>query len=270
MKLKILLVPSLIVAVIILLIWVIYPAYSSPLTNDGLAEKLAQLSQEKDKMVQVKQKSKNVDILNSQLSSESDRKAIVMKYVPETAKEEEIIDNLNFIATSEGLSVFNLSVIKDKDSEISDAQTVPSAAGGTLASPASSDSSIVSDVPVMSVRPKPSNLTVQYSVIGNYDKIKNVLEKVYGFERFNKVISLEIKKPTSSEGKAETGDALEADAILSFKFIKKISTLADLEDPAFSNSKFDLAVTEKIRTEKRVNALNLEAGSTGKTNPFTP
>jgi Tfp pilus assembly protein PilO len=115
MKLKLLLMPSIIALSIILLIWLVYPAYSND--TDGLKERYNQLGLEKEKLSDIENKSLNIAKLSSDLSALSEDREFIEKFLPENIKEEEIIDNLNFLANSSGLSVLDISVEKLKKVE---------------------------------------------------------------------------------------------------------------------------------------------------------
>ncbi|HHE45916.1 MAG TPA: hypothetical protein ENL05_01010, partial [Candidatus Moranbacteria bacterium] len=96
MKGKILIVPVIIVIIIALSVWLVYPAYSNG--NNGVKEKYNQLRKEQEKLSNAQNKGANIQKLFGKLNSLSGQKDILYKFVPENAKEEEIIDNLNFLA----------------------------------------------------------------------------------------------------------------------------------------------------------------------------
>jgi hypothetical protein len=264
MKIKILIVPFMICLIIVLMIWVIYPAFTNPASKDGLLEKMTTSKTEKERLDKMNNKSQNSDSLYSVLSSGSAKKDVIMKYVPEKAKEEEIIDNLNYIATSEGLAVIDLSVSVGKNSPV---VPVDPAINKAMAAPQLD----ASGNPIIIIpKPSASVLTIKYSVIGSYDKIKNVFEKIYKLERFNKANSIEISKPSSKDEKVEVGDSLQVDAEFSFSYLKKISSIQDLENPVFLSSQYDMSIADKIQSEKNVSIPGLPSEASGRGNPFLP
>ncbi|HPN96231.1 MAG TPA: type 4a pilus biogenesis protein PilO [Candidatus Moranbacteria bacterium] len=255
MKLKILLPPLLIVGIIIVAIWMVYPAYTNG--ADGFKEKRAELKAEEEKLTNVENKIENVKKLSAQLSSITDKKEEIVSYIPETIKEEQIIDNVNFIAGEEGLSVKNISVVQPKakavDTEMTDEELEASGL----------------EVPAIK-KPEATLFDVEVSMVGNYDKIKNFLDKVHRFHRFKRFDTIEIKK-YASEKEGDTVSGLQLDAVLSFNFYKKSNKPADMEDPVFANGNFSgLQIVDDIKNKKNISMLKMEAEQAGRVDPFSP
>lgn len=262
MKLKVLLFPSLVVIIIVLMIWVVYPAYSNGL--DGLKEELKELEVEKEKLADISSKIENVSSLSSQIEADSEEKSVLFKYLPESAKEEEIIDNLNYLSGKEDVSVYDLGVSRVKTTEVIPGTITLGEAEGLIPPVSDFPASGLPEVPW----PTASKLEVNISVTGKYDSIKNMLNKIYGLGRFNQVSNIEIKKSTETD--KGMGDNLEFSAVLSFNFLKKVSNLSNLSNAIFSSKSFDTQIISDIENQKSTDILNLEVGPTGKSNPFFP
>lgn len=262
MKLKVLLFPALVVIIITLLIWMVYPAYSNG--TDGLKEKLKELKTEKEKLASVDSKGENISSLSSQIAANAEKKGILFEYLPENIKEEEIIDNLNYLAGKDNLLVYDLNVSREKSVEAEPGTITLGEAEGLTSPGADLSASASPVIPWPAVK----DIKVDMSVAGNYNGMKDMLDKIYRLGRFNQVSTVEIKKPITSD--KDTGDNLEFDAVFNFKFLNKISTLSDLDNGVFSNKSFNMKVISDIENQKSTNMLNLEADQTGKSNPFFP
>jgi Tfp pilus assembly protein PilO len=268
MKVKLLLTPLLIVAAIALLIWFVYPAYTNG--TDGLSEKYSQLKAADIKLADIQKKAANVDALFSQLSANGDKKDTVVKFIPENIKEEEVIDNMNFMASSSGLAVSNDSVTQPV-LDLASAQAVPAP------TPAVPDAAGAMAAPVQSA-PQAVNFNANLAIVGSYENVKTFLGKLDSFSRFDKIVSYEIKKPASIAGTSVgTGnnntpapaDYLEADLVLNFNYLPK-STLSSDTNPVFLTNSLDMKAADDIKNLRNGDVLKLNIDQTGKANPFLP
>jgi len=254
MKIKILMPPLLIVATIIMLIWFIYPAYTNG--TDGLKEERAKLADGQSKLDAIKTKASNIDLLYSQLQTDKDNHDVILSYIPEEAKEEDIINSLSSVAGSAGVAPTIISV--SKSTVIVDPSLLaPATASDVAENPASSADSSAATM----------EAKVNCSVMGSYDQIKSFLDEAYHLERFNKVVSLDIKKAVDASGK-NTG-ALEADVVLAFDFIGKSSSVANVDDPVFSNNSFSMKIAQDIKNRNNVEIPILNIDQSGRSNPFS-
>lgn len=275
MKLKLLIAPFSVAFIIIFLIWYIYPAYTSPVDGSGITEKSKELSDMREKVSELDKRTQNAVSLASILSSDKENNDLVFEYVPESAKEEEIINGLNSLASANSLLVYNLSLSEDDktDSKLANAsadvsvdetatqgQTVPTDAtmmvGETVSSPTS--------------KPDGKTVSAKFSLIGDYGSIKNVLASLYKLNRFNQIESVEIKPIVDQDGNV-TG-SLKADLILNFDYIKKGSSFTDgdIDNPVFLSGSFDSKVIESIKNIRNNAIGQVTGGQAGKNNPFAP
>ncbi len=259
MKIKILLAPSLIVIIIIMVIWYIYPAYFGV---DGISDKRQKMADQKLLMEKLDTNVNNVKKLGADLDANAMQNSIVFDYIPKNKEEEKIIENLNSQATNSALAVLGISVAEDTEtasaadvSTLSVAPPVADPVAGTVSAP---------------VEPKldPKKLKVKLSVVGDYANIKLLLAKIQKLKRFNNISGLEIK--TLMTENQEVSNSLQADMTLEFNYFSepKRLTAADLGNDVFSTGNFDTQVIDKIRASRNVDVNNVEPGQKRGNNPF--
>jgi Tfp pilus assembly protein PilO len=258
MKIKIIMAPLMIVISTILLIWFVYPAFTSPLDKSGVKEKYAEMSKRKEQLKNIGQKTNTIKELAQELNSSemSSSRDTVMKFMPASMKEYEIIDNLNYLVLKEGLLGTNISISQPANETASSSN-----------SPAASSNSGSDFTETGEIAPKATTFLVNFSVQGSYDKIKNVLERICGLERFNKINSLKIQPAVENK---TTGN-LNAVSMLEFAYFKESGTFNSIDDSVFSKTSFDLAVVNDIKKIKNTPLLpDLQINEKGKTSPFVP
>lgn len=258
MKVKILIAPLLLIIIVALLVWLVYPEYTNGV--DGVKEKRQEYAKAKETFATISQKEANLMSLSSSLtdSGNKSKKDILYNYLPDGIKEEDIINNLNYIASDLGLSVSDLSVNQPDKKELPVSETV--SLSGQPNPPAET----------LSATPTADKFKVDFSMIGSYDKIKSALAKVYKLERFNKILTLTISHIQNTEtGTAElSGDNLQAAAVIEFDVLKKSNMAADPQNPAFDKNAFSWNTIQKITDSKNVNMLELKVDGSGRSNPF--
>lgn len=273
MKIKLLLVPSIITLIVVLGVWLVYPAYSNGST--GVKDHYDQLKNEKTKLETVLGKSGNANKLSLQLDSLGSDKDVVYGFIPSDIKESEIIDNLNRMAADSGLLIYGLSVDRPSLEVIS--PEVPMTMGSTsLDDGTVSDPSLSAAVPIL---PKPKNFNANIQVSGSYDQMKSFSEKVDVFARYNSITSLYLKKGSSTvAGGASTVttadpnlDVITANMKISFNVLEKAKLSDDnVNDPVFVSGNFDTKIISQIQSQYSGAAMKLEIGQKGKANPFMP
>lgn len=264
MKVKILLPPLIIVICIGLMVWLVYPAYTNGI--DGWKERRDQLNTQKSNLADAQQKAENVSKMVAQLEGDKASKDTIATFVPDQLREEEIMDNLNFIASNEGLSVVKLSIAPE--SVIKQESNLVDASGNTVTDPANASANPSEE----NANIKSKNYDVSLSVIGNYDRIKNVLDKIYKLKRYNSIKTLEISesKAQGSEKNTAPTDNLEAEMVLTFSYLKKFNQAVNMNNSVFSQSNFDMKIAQDIRDKKSVDVLKMNIDQAGRNNPFVP
>ncbi|MFA7319807.1 MAG: hypothetical protein WC022_04415 [Parcubacteria group bacterium] len=272
MKIKLLLVPSIITLIVILSIWLVYPAYSNGST--GVKDHYTQLQSEKAKLDSILGKSDNASKLSSQLDSLGKDGDVVYEFIPSDIKESEIIDNLNRMAADSGLLIYGLSVGRPS-LEVAAPEAVVTM-GSTSLDPANP-----SAPPAVPILPKPKNFEANIQVSGNYDQIKNFLGKVDVFARYDNLNNLILKKGVSSvtggTSNPATGtdttalDVLTANVKIGFNLVDKATLSGDnVNDPVFSGGSFDTGIISQIKSQRSGAAMTFDIGQKGKANPFMP
>ena len=289
MKVKLLLMPLTIVISIALLIWYVYPAFSNG--SDGLMDKYSQLKKENAQLADLESKSSNVDSLAAQLANDSEDKATLMEFIPDQVKEEQIMDNLNYLASSGGVALVDISISQPTDSTTSTSNSAAvSVTPDGAASPATPDGTAAPVTPDGAASPAtpvsatPTDFSVKYSVAGTYSQVKSLLNKLNSFGRYDDVSSLSIKvqqaqssqstssdagSQTSSQNAASVADSLQTDFTLTFNYFKPVALSSDANQ-VFSSNKLDTSVIGQIKSSQNVPVLHLNIGQTGKSDPFIP
>lgn len=246
MKLKILIIPAVIVVILYLAIWVINPALKQ------LRQEKEDLAKEKAKLADIQEKNLKAESLSKSLVGQSEQRNILLKYIPEQKQEEEIIGNLNSLAVVSGLSVYTISIVEQKALAVpSDLET-------------GSDSKTTE-----AAKPAVSEFQVKLGVIGGYEKIKDLLGKIASLQRFNSISNLKITK-VKPQGEVDlaTVDNLQAEATLVFNYLPKSNLIVNADNKIFSTGNFDLSVIDSIRTNLKTIMNSLSVGESGVSNPF--
>jgi hypothetical protein len=255
MKIKLLFAPSIVVIIIIILIWQIYPTLTDPIGKSGVLEKMAELKKEKENLSAIQGKSEKVHELATELnsSSMSSGKTLVADFLPDSIKEYEIIDNLNYLVLKEELQGLDISVAQPEGSS---ALLTQADLSGNVNSP-------------QAVEIKATTFKVNFSVLGSYEKIKDIFQKIDGLRRFNRVLDLKILQ-ADPNSKDNYGN-LRAVATLEFAYLKESGSFSSVDDVSIAKTEFDQEAMDNIAKKKDVPLLpDLQIDQKGKPNPFIP
>jgi len=254
MKLKILFVPLMIVLVIYLIIWVVVPVYSDP---DGIGAARNNLLLAENKLNDINSKGENAAKLVNDLSYTSDQQKILFQYLPNTKKDEEVIESLNSIASANGLFIFSLSMEDVKDNQpVNPAMNVNN--NGSIAVPGLDGSNAIAPT-----ESSAKNFNVKIALAGDYEKIKKFIVTLSTLRRFNDVSSLAITRGSATDG------TLQANMTIEFNYLKEINSVANVDNKIFADGKFDMSVAGEITNKTNVDISKIDIGALGKTNPFT-
>jgi len=240
MRLKIFFFPIALVVSIVLFIWFISPEFSQ-LKGDK-----SELDSQKNILREIKVKKQNVNNLNASLDGNSDKEKLVLEYFPSVEKEEEIINMLNYSATSSGIALldFNADIVKDSPKSFKAAEAEENKA------------------PEVMVR----KTKVKLSLAGSYENIRSFFDKIYKIKRANDISMVNISSQPESE-------SLLAEAEIYFSYLPQIhlSMENELSDPIFSQKSFNFTVADKVaELTSENNVSKLEANPGGRSNPFIP
>lgn len=253
--------PLIVTLLIVSFIWMIFPAAM------GLRGKMQDLQTARARLAEASEKVNKAAALKQELLSSAKEQSILVKYLPMIKQEEEIINSLNLIAQETGVAISELSVITPR---------VPLAPSGERPTNAImtnvdyvNENADGSQLPVEVLEPVVlSNLETKLSLVGNYEKIKNVIAKINGLERSNQITDLKISEILNTE-KVVT-DSLQADIAMNFNYLKKI-TAADVNSTILQSGKFNmLPVIEQIKNNAKTSSAEIAIPPVGKANPFMP
>lgn len=265
MKIKLFLAPSLIVIMITMIIWTVYPAYTNGV--DGVKEKYRKLKEQKRLIIDIDNRVGNARKLVVDLDAAVSDNAVVFDYISKKKEDEKIIDSLDLLARDSSLSVVNISVSEVKSDNASSAES-PSVSAGAM--PAFGADSAIPIQSAVIAKATPNKLGVDFSVLGSYENIKIIAEKIQKLKRFSKISSLEIKTQTKDD--QSLNESLLANMTLEFNYLKEPSKLADgdINNGIFSSGVFDKSIIEKIKNSRSISVNNVSPGQKGKPNPFIP
>lgn len=258
MKLKILITPIVFIAVVVLSIWYIKPTTDEWMAKRKILENKQVFTQE------IKAKSEKVSVWKKTLEGDVADQNVIFNYVPKEAKEEEIIDNLNSMASESGVILNNVSLIFLKDLSVGN-EPVPVAVGNI-----DSSATLSPDEEIMDSQLTENNIEVDMDAFGEYDNLKSFLDKTSSFRRFNKLGSLKISmNDASSSADASTKGLLLAKISFVFNYAKDGSTLVtSINDGVFGEESLDMSIAKSIEDTKSVATKSLSVGQFGRANPF--
>ncbi len=270
MKIKMLIAPLLIVFAIWMSIWVLVPGYYD------LQGKRQELREAQGKLLDVQEKNKRVAGLMEDLNKRTDEQNILFRYLPSERKEEEIIDNLNYLASHEGLSVIEISMVKKEGATAVQASApeinAPFVSGGNNAgstSPPSGGSGSAADQAARVVA-TPVNLDTNFVVMGTYDKIKIFAQKLASLKRFNMIQSMDISRDELEEESEKPSDILKAEMKLSFNYLSRMKASSNINNAIFYKEKFDISAVESIKNKMNTDMVDLKVDLKSRSNPFMP
>lgn len=246
MKLKILILPLVIVVIMYLTIWVIVPAYSDA---DAAGKRLIVAE---DKLTDIKNKTDNANKLVQQLSFTSDQQNTLFQYLPENKREEEIISSINSIAAANGVSMLSLGLEAKADQQ--DQAVFEEEFVNANLSP--EQMSVM-----MPKKTSAKNLSASITIVGEYAKIRNFVVSLNKFKRFNDIASLEIKRS------GDENELLQANMAMSLNYLPKIESIVGINNEIFGEGKFNMSVVDEIK-KNTTDVSKIEIGSRGRVNPF--
>ncbi len=267
MRLKILLFPAVLVISVIVFIANIWPEISL------LSQMNSQYKKDKESLENIQLKKDDVASLNAVLENNKDKKDFVMTYVPEKNNDENNIYFLNYLATNSSLSVLNIGL--DKVVEDTSASALEASATNpvnTIASAVVTDPNTgeVIDPQVLLENSKKIKFAKAHvTVAGEYDNIKMYLDKLDRMEVYSKLSEVKIgkNKDDKKEENAPESNLLVADITVEFGYFPKKKD-AEYTALAKLGSNFDFGSIDKIRSVVAQNVPGIEAGASGRSNPF--
>ena len=258
MKVKILLMPLIIVIVVAISIWLVYPTYSNGST--GVKENYTKFKDEQTKLTELLGKSENANSLSSQISSLSE-KDVLYNFVPVEKKEEEIVNSLINLASTSGLLLFD-EMVNQPAKEIQVVEEPVPAPVPAL------DANGVTLPVTMS---KMQNLKTEIKLAGSYEKIKDFLTSLGKLNRSNVFETLEISKSSSAGQPEADSNILLISAAVNFNVLKNTKlNSSNIGSSIFDSPNLETKVIADIKSQKNANNFQLNIEQTGKSNLFQP
>ncbi len=241
MKLKLLIAPLLVLLIIIMAIWIVAPAYQK------LQIQKEELAAAQFKLADIQEKNARAAKLKQTLADNIAQKEILLKYLPEKAQEDVIMENFNALMQGGGLSIVNLSMADD------------SRKNSAPAAPIEADASLGEPAPAVLAA---DSIGASIGIVGSYEKIRSFIGKLATLKRGNNIVSLKIT--------AKDAGSLQADMVLKFSYFAGGDSIISANNSVFSKGSFDTAVIEQIKSNLSTEMVSVNIGETGKANPFLP
>lgn len=242
MKLKILFFPIALVTSIVLFVWFISPEFSV------IKDKVSELKSEEKSLQEIMDKKQNLSSLEANLNRNADKEEFVLSYFPSIKKEERIVNMLDYLATSSGISLLGLEMT-----------CVKTNSALAVSNPVENSEEILKNKKTV------KKIEVELNLAGSYEGIKSFLDQVYKAERANNVYLVNISNQPE-------GDNLLAKADIEFSYLPQIRLSMDdnLAEPVFSQKEFNFASVDDLMNLIGGKIPEIEVGSAGKANPFLP
>lgn len=247
MKLKILIIPLLILAIIVFSIWFLAPAYFS------VKDTKAKLDEVVAKNEDIKNKLETAKRLNQELLSKGEEQKIISVYLPENKEEEGVINYFDDLVRREGMLTLGFALASKENLQ----SAIPLDPLTGMALETSSDPSV-------------QYMNAKFKVLGTYEKIRDFMEKLSKLKRFNEISTLKISKDVSSENESGASSGLIVEATAGFGYLEKIKNISDIDNKALISGKFDLSTIDYIKSNKNTEISELTPDAAGKANPFMP
>jgi Tfp pilus assembly protein PilO len=240
MKIKILIVPVLLVLIIVAAIWYVMPAWQT------LGVEKGQLDSANAQLANMQARNAKAGLLVETLNNSKEQKNVLFKYLPQQSQEEDLISTLNSLAAGSGLKIGDISIKTE------------SAAPAPVLTPEQQAGTQEITAPA----PTAKTFTVDVAIAGDYGKIKDFLAKIVSLERYSSVSGLEISQDQTSGGN------LKADMTLAFNYLEKSDATISADNKIFVSGKFDMSVIDMISNKAKTAVNSLTVDASGTDNPF--
>ncbi|MFZ2300037.1 MAG: hypothetical protein WAW00_02805 [Candidatus Moraniibacteriota bacterium] len=259
MRLKILIVPFLVVMILVLGIGYIKPDLET------IQLKKAEVVAKNALVANIDTVLANIGSLNKSLDEARDSEKFAYRYLPETLDQDRVIDAFNFLATQSGLVITEMD-LKQPPAAIREEALLTPAESTFVTGANAAPGSAPTIVPVVTAK----TFILTGSVRGSYENIKAFFDRLAHIERFQKVRLFSIgidAQSVSPEGVVNTSD-LKGTFAADFGYLPTKPVISALDIPIFSRSNFDLSGLNTLTSRITDAVPVLEKGQTGKPNPF--
>ena len=289
MKLKILLMPFSVVLSLVLIIGYIYPSWFGEDAN-SIKNIKNEIEKKNEELLIVRAKKGNMTKLTQSLQNNADLESLINKYYPTYRNDEDVVNNINNVAFSEGVFLVNMG-IEYKKVEASDdpvrVMAIPlkmSNVENNLVTPenvsvdgiggeillADENGILLADLAKARIKFIEANLEIN----GNYDQIKRFLVSLNKVGLLNNIKSFEIlkneKQETADDEENVSVDFLTAKTVIGFGYLisanRPINDL--LSSDLFDKGEFNFYDVDSKRGILIGNYKKSEVGEVGISNPF--
>lgn len=303
MKLKFLFVPLSILISIVLVIWYIWPTWFG---SEGIREYQKRIDIKKCELEEADFKVKNAESLKNFMSSTDGKVSVdkIYKYFPVEEKNENIINDINYIGNSSSVSIIGINVESEELKDGED-KVLTIAKGGTNKKSSSTPMAKacldriaekygdVSDMDISYLDPFAGldggskeiiseiegtkensivSIKANIKVAGSYKQLIIFLDNLYRMRTINNVSSINIYKDDNKRNEDDAVsnvDFLSMDVSAYFAYLPTDNNAAlGFDDPIFEKKSFDLTAINKLNKIVEIPEINI--GDTGKDNPFIP
>lgn len=259
MRLKILILPTFIVLEVIIVI-----AYIKP-NVDIILEKRNEIVAAKEALTKVDTVQGNIQSITQSLRARSEAVGFVNRYYPMALDEERVVDALNYLAQQTGTVVAKVEV-----TQMPPAVPAGSTYNDLLNAGLSPEEATAQSIAAALAAPK--DFVVRVGVLGEYANIKDFFNRVRHADRLHAVKEFSIARleKTNQTIDEETipGNFLFGVLEADFPYVGRQRSSDVLNDPLFQSNTFDFRVADQAITFVASPLPALDAGATGRTNPF--
>lgn len=259
MKVKILLMPLMIVIIVATSIWLVYPAYSNG--SSGVRENYTKLKNEQKKLNELQSKSENTSSISAQISSLPE-KDVLYTFIPAEMKEEDIVNGLINMASNAGVLLFDEKITQPSKEIIALEEVTP----------ASNRVPISAEAIPTPLLPKTQKLKIEIKLAGSYEKIKDFLISIGKFNRSNDFEVLQISKDISGGADSSSDKSiLMVSATVNFNVLRRAKlNETNTGSAIFDNPNLETKIISDIKNQSSINIFPLSVEQKGKINPFQP
>lgn len=249
MKLRILVTPLMIAAIIYLAIWVAIPTYSG---SDGVVAVGEKQKQAADKLSDITVKEENAGNLVTILDNNTEQQKILAQYLPEKRMDEDVIASVNSLASDSGVFLASIAL---KDEAVIAAPVPEPIIDG--------NGNVVPSEPVM---PKATakNFVADVALSGDYEKMWQFIVNLSNLKRFNEISAMEIATPPGA-----SNGLLLMKISIKFNYLDRLGLIENMSNEVFATGKFNMNAIDKIKSKTSVDVSKVSVESSGRVNPFS-
>jgi Tfp pilus assembly protein PilO len=271
MKIKVLLVPTIIIFSGFLSINYLKPDF------DSYMQKRIERADAKVHSEEVEMTVQNAMNQKNELDQNKDKAAFLNRFVPQEKDEARSLDNFNFLITQSGLVTSRIAIEGVVDQSATDsvfAVTEQISADPLVGMPGAAGVELVpAPIQLTYVAPQKEEYTVTLEGVGGYQNIKELITKVTSFDRLNALQSFKVtttKNGTDAEPQETTGTlTVSVGLLLPYQKTPKLALgEAITVIPFLQQPSLDLSVVDSLQTQMTNTVPNSILGTDGKTNPF--